>query len=102
MGMFDYVRCRAPLPGVTEAINTNDFQTKDLGCDLYYYLITEEGELLVSDVTPSIINREPMDSYDFVSYQSFFNEEFTGDFCFYGQGYNFKYLAPRPGQVISD
>lgn len=46
MGMFDYFRCEAPLPGPKP---NKAFQTKDLGCDLGVHTLTAEG-LLMEDV----------------------------------------------------
>lgn len=43
MGMFDEIRCKQPLP---DGCEIEWFQTKDLGCDLARFEITEDGRLL--------------------------------------------------------
>lgn len=48
MGMFDYVRCEKPLPGLTEKIK---LQTKDMpDPSLETYTITSEGRLIYHSV----------------------------------------------------
>lgn len=44
--MYDEVKCKYPLPGITvpEAIN---FQTKDLDCALARYKISRKGKLFL-------------------------------------------------------
>ena len=44
MGMFDWVRCDAPLP--TPAAQGLQFQSKDLECGLDHYIITAAGRLV--------------------------------------------------------
>jgi hypothetical protein len=44
MGMFDYIKVEQILPGNTE-VDTQLYQTKDLECCLYTYVITEKGHL---------------------------------------------------------
>lgn len=52
MGLFDTINCDYPLPLPLEVIDlipdiyNVEFQTKDLDNCMYYYKITEEGELL--------------------------------------------------------
>src|SRR5688500_1170508 len=48
MGMYDEIRCKAPLPGNAATFVTPDhwFQTKDLECALGNYEITEDGKLI--------------------------------------------------------
>lgn len=43
MGMFDYVRCKYPLP-LPDAANL-EFQTKDTPCRMDWYEIREDGSL---------------------------------------------------------
>lgn len=40
MGMFDYIHCKAE---VTEGYNPDDFQTKDLRCELLEYRLNGDG-----------------------------------------------------------
>lgn len=44
MGMFDTLRVEIKIPGYS-GIPTDEFQTKDLGCNLENYVITNNGEL---------------------------------------------------------
>ena len=47
MGMFDYVKCDRPLPdGGARNPHDDHFQTKDLGCELATFRITEDGKLV--------------------------------------------------------
>lgn len=46
MGMFDYIRCEAPLPDDAMPANST-FQSKDLDCNLDTYVITASGRLMV-------------------------------------------------------
>lgn len=48
MGLFDEIVCRYPLPGTKpEFVEEGHlFQTKDLGCDMSTYEITEDGRLV--------------------------------------------------------
>lgn len=50
MGMFDYVKCSAPLPGEPPAFvgPGHRFQTKDLDCTLAEYEITADGRMVLS------------------------------------------------------
>jgi hypothetical protein len=50
MGMFDYVKCSAPLPGEPPAFvgPGHRFQTKDLDCTLSEYEITADGRLVLA------------------------------------------------------
>lgn len=43
MGMFDYVRCKAPLPDGFEG----GLQTKDFDCELAMVEIREDGTLWI-------------------------------------------------------
>jgi len=46
MGMFDTIRTKMPLPGITlPDFVEPGFQTKDLHCNLDDYTLTEEGTL---------------------------------------------------------
>jgi len=48
MGMFDRIKCEFEL--AEKEFQNNEFQTKDLDCELNNYLITKEGRLiLISD-----------------------------------------------------
>jgi hypothetical protein len=59
VGDFDNLRCRYPLPD--PELQTAEFQTKDLACDLQSYTITETGRLIHHagdwEVTP--VNERP-------------------------------------------
>lgn len=48
MGMFDYIKCKYPLPGTKPHFVTSDssFQTKDLECMMDSYEITEDGRIV--------------------------------------------------------
>jgi len=53
MGMFDDVRCEAPLPDCFTGVN---FQTKDFACEMDKYTITKGGRLVrryVADYEPT-------------------------------------------------
>lgn len=47
MGMFDYVRCEVPIPGLDDTI-AREFQTKDMNCLLDTYVINSAGQLLMN------------------------------------------------------
>lgn len=47
MGMFDYLRCKYPLP--REGANDLVYQTKDLDCAMDDYEIREDGTLWQED-----------------------------------------------------
>ena len=49
MGMFDTIRCDMPLK-----VPREDFQTKDLGCNLSVYRITVDGRLLCERTCSSL------------------------------------------------
>jgi len=46
MGLYDDVRCEYKLPGSTGLVQNDVFQTKDLGCMMDSYTVTEDGELI--------------------------------------------------------
>jgi hypothetical protein len=49
MGMFDWVKCEIPLPKLHWEIQSKldyDWQTKDLDCQMEWYIITSGGILL--------------------------------------------------------
>jgi hypothetical protein len=46
MGMYDDIRCDAPLPDMGCPVTTRDFQTKDFDCVLDKFVITADGKLL--------------------------------------------------------
>jgi hypothetical protein len=48
MGLYDNVKCEYKLPGATNEVQKDVFQTKDLGSMMDSYTITEDGELLQS------------------------------------------------------
>ncbi len=48
MGMFDYVRCEYPLP-VVEGANELSYQTKDLECTLFTYVIRKDGRVYIRE-----------------------------------------------------
>ena len=45
MGMFDYVTCQYPLPGLADS-SAMEFQTKDFDCQMETYKISATGRLL--------------------------------------------------------
>jgi len=45
MGMFDYIKCEAPLPDGFEGM----LQTKDFGCEMTTHIITKEGRLMLDN-----------------------------------------------------
>lgn len=49
MGMFDYVKCEAPLP---DGWRPKDglFQTKDFDCDMVVHVITADGRLMLERI----------------------------------------------------
>lgn len=50
MGMFDHVMCQYPLPDLPEEGQKWTFQTKDMECALWTYIITPTGQL-IHDIT---------------------------------------------------
>lgn len=53
MGMFDYIKCDYPLPGVLPVFGDDGeftFQTKDLECGMREYLIDKDGNLRAENV----------------------------------------------------
>lgn len=48
MGMFDYIRCEAPLPDGWKP--DVPLQTKDFDCDLVCHVITEDGRLMLERI----------------------------------------------------
>jgi hypothetical protein len=48
MGLYDDVKCQYKLPGATNEVQKDVFQTKDLGSMMDSYTITEDGKLLQS------------------------------------------------------
>ena len=53
MGMYDYVVCRAPLPGVSPKWmkDGHPFQTKDFDCQMETYTIEADGRFSLPDFT---------------------------------------------------
>lgn len=47
MGMFDYIRCEAPLP---DGWTPDELQTKDFACDLVTHVITKDGRLMLERI----------------------------------------------------
>ncbi len=45
MGMFDYIRCEAPLPDGWEP--KGPLQTKDFDCEMVTHTITKDGRLML-------------------------------------------------------
>lgn len=91
MGMFDYVRCRVPLPDGFEG----GLQCKDFDCELTMIEIREDGTLWIerfeheevpADERP---HPDPTDPLHFIGMLRRINErweqiEHHGDMCFYG------------------
>lgn len=48
MGMFDYIRCEAPLPDGWEP--NGSLQTKDFDCDMVCHVITSDGRLMLERI----------------------------------------------------
>ena len=46
MGMFDYLRCEAPLPDGFDGV----CQTKDFECDMVTHRITRDGRLMLTRI----------------------------------------------------
>lgn len=46
MGMFDYIRCEAPLPDGFKG----QLQTKDFGCQMVTHIITADGRLMLERI----------------------------------------------------
>jgi len=46
MGMFDYIRCEAPLPDGFKG----ELQTKDFDCEMVEHLITADGRLMLEQI----------------------------------------------------
>ncbi len=75
MGMFDNITCHYPLPdGFNDQERIDDFQTKDLDCDLSRYVITKDGQL---------IHAGEQDMTGFTGTIEFY----TGNWCGSGAGY---------------
>ncbi|MEM3117099.1 MAG: hypothetical protein QW136_01715 [Nitrososphaerales archaeon] len=63
MGLFDTVICEQALPelGYTDL----DFQTKDLLCALYTFIITADGKLLIKDGRSEACEYNDIDGFKF-------------------------------------
>lgn len=48
MGMFDYIRCEAPLPDGWKP--DGPLQTKDFDCDMVCHVITADGRLMLERI----------------------------------------------------
>ena len=48
MGMFDYIRCEAPLPDGWKP--SGPLQTKDFDCDMVCHVINAEGRLMLERI----------------------------------------------------
>ena len=66
MGMYDNIRCKAPLPGTPpHFINSETlFQTKNLECLLYTYEITADDKLMLVE---DFDGEEPLPKAEIIS-----------------------------------
>jgi hypothetical protein len=79
MGMFDYVKCEAPLPN--GAVHPDDnFQTKDLDRQLDTYVITKDGRLVRHEAPREGGSGDPMDGKGKVELRTI-ALDFYGDDC---------------------
>lgn len=46
MGMFDYIKCEAPLPDGFDG----ELQTKDFDCEMTTHIITKDGRLMLGSI----------------------------------------------------
>lgn len=104
MGMFDYIRCEAPLPDGWEP---GELQTKDFDCDLVTHVITKDGRLMLEriDETHLVPKEErPYPNDDGLlgmcgmmrTVTSRHDSKFHGVVNFYGSEY--RHLDGRPAQ----
>jgi hypothetical protein len=56
MGMYDYLKCHYPLPD--PEFQSDQFQTKDLDCELKVYEITVNGKLIKNEYDTEITPKE--------------------------------------------
>ena len=99
MGMFDDIRCEYPLPEGSEEHQGRGFQTKDLGCSMARYTITDEGRLVENRVYyedhPTrtrwdvILKRDVPEKV--VAHRADIDQDYHGDVLFY------DYWLPEPG-----
>lgn len=61
MGMFDYIRCEAPLPDGWRP--NGPLQTKDFDCDLVCHVITADGRLMLERIDETRIVPKDMRPY---------------------------------------
>lgn len=61
MGMFDELKCEAPLPD--DAVQEKTFQTKSLNCVLDRYTITQDGRLILHKVRYEVVPEEERKYY---------------------------------------
>lgn len=111
MGMFDYIRCEAPLP---DGWQPNEaMQTKDFDCDMVCHVITGDGRLMLERIDDTRIvpkdqrpyPNEPDDSLLGMcgmlhSDKSLHESKFHGIVNFYGSEYRWPDDQPaRPAGV---
>ena len=111
MGMFDYIRCEAPLPDGWQP--DGPLQTKDFDCDLVCHVITKDGRLMLEQIDATHIvpkeerpyPNEPDDSLLGMcgmlrSDKSLHEHKFHGIVNFYGSEYRTPDDKPaRPNGV---
>jgi len=87
MGMFDNIKCHAPLPGTPPSfVDGPDhlFQTKDLDCELAVYEITDDGRLFQTGKScyADEMAAEPIAYHGTIEF-------YDGNLSGYSDGYNF-------------
>jgi hypothetical protein len=104
MGMFDYIRCEAPLP---DGWSPDELQTKDFDCDMVTHVITKEGRLMLERIDEThIVPKEerPYPNEDGLlgmcgmmrTVTSIHDSNFHGIVNFYGSEY--RSVDGRPAQ----
>lgn len=85
MGMFDYVKCSAPLPGEPPAFvwPGHRFQTKDLDCTMSQYHITVDGRLVLVGILWG--KGSPLEPIEYHGVLDFYDSNIRG--C--SDGFNF-------------
>lgn len=87
MGLYDYIRCRYPLP--VEGANALEFQTKDTDAQyLDHYEIREDGTLFHEQYDPRIEKDEkaPLGFYSHRENVRWEQIKMTGEIRFYASG----------------
>ncbi len=88
MGMFDHIECKYPLPDCDFSLTNQDFQTKNMECELHQYIIDKEGYLFKKKYEEDgwkdeIIGKKtfPIQQWKFVENEPI---AYTGEINFYG------------------